>query len=178
MKQRIFPIVAIFVIILSAFGAINLATRPEPTAQEIMAQNPRYTFMIQCELLNVTPIVQTWNLEDNGAPKNGKTPRKYSVLCQLNSPSDITPLSDQIQNTIPVPAVGSAHTFTVVQHTVLTMLDFGNNQLRVEYPVDSKGLKIYTLPMFNWATQYKVTLYCWEESNTSSGNPEHVCTLW
>ncbi len=48
MKQRIFPIVAIFVIILSAFGAINLATRPEPTAQEIMAQNPRYTFMIQC----------------------------------------------------------------------------------------------------------------------------------
>jgi hypothetical protein len=183
MKLTKYLPVLLALLILTGFGyGLYLLTRPEPTPQELLTQNPRYTFMVQGTVRNLTPMIATWQLakdqngELTGGPKPDKDPRKYSVVLNIASSADIVPLNEKIVNAIPVPKPGD-HTFTILEDGSLTMINMGAAELRIKYPVDSKGLLIYPVPTWDWVDDNPITLYCWEDIG-SSGNPEHVCKLF
>lgn len=179
---------AIAIVALLAVG-LNLATRPEKTPQQIMAESPRFTFRVSCNVRSLAPMIQSWKLGVNdkgvadGRPKldeetgEDETPRKYSLTCNIKDAKvDVLPLDTTVENSIPIMKSGD-HSFTLLQDSAMTMLNLEAGKYHIKYPLDSQGLLIYEIPLFNWVDDYPVNLFCWEDIG-SSGNPEHVCQLF
>ncbi len=181
-KTNIFRIGAGISILLCLGLVIFRLTRPEPTASEVMQNQPaKFTFLVGCQPTSMAIFVAGWNMDsETGGPKApGKIPRKYAVACTVPVGSEVIPLYDidTVKPSIPLPKAGEGHTFTLYEATILSMVDIPGSEARIRVPINSEGALIIPVKLWPWATENVLNLVCFEEISESTNQPEHACWL-